>query len=127
MMRAAGGLLMGSFAAMELLRRGDTAKRVRPTATDRGTSTLVTSGDQSVVRHGPYRLVRHPGYLGSMLAWTGAAASSGNLLSLLAVLALLAIAYAHRIRTEERMLIDALGEPYAEYRRRSWRLLPFVF
>jgi protein-S-isoprenylcysteine O-methyltransferase Ste14 len=40
---------------------------------------------------------------------------------------LLLVAYAYRIRTEERMLLDALGEPYAEYRRRSWRLVPFVF
>jgi protein-S-isoprenylcysteine O-methyltransferase len=179
----AGGLLMGSFALMELLRRGDTAKKMRPSAVDRGTSalivvayalavlaiatralplialpasvawggvgvgvlgfalrvwsmrvlgrfytrTLVTTGDQSVVRSGPYRLVRHPGYLGSILVWTGAATSSGNLLSVLAVVVLLAIAYTPRIRTEERMLLSALGEPYAEYRRRSWRLLPFVF
>jgi protein-S-isoprenylcysteine O-methyltransferase Ste14 len=179
-----GGLLMGGFGAMELfLRRGKTAKSVRLTATDRGTTilivaaytlavlaiasrvlpsvqlpeavawagvglgmlgfairvwamrvlgrfytrTLVTTADQRVVREGPYRLVRHPGYLGSMLVWTGAAASSGNLLSVLAVTALMTVAYAYRIRTEERMLIEALGEPYEEYRRRSWRLVPFVF
>ena len=174
---------MGGFAAMELLRQGQTAKSVRPTATDRGTSllimcayalavlaitthvlpgvalpaaaawagvgigvlgyavrvwsmrvlgrfytrTLVTTADQRVVREGPYRLVRHPGYLGSILVWTGAAASSGNLLSIVAVTALLAVAYAHRIRTEERMLVDTLGEAYVEYRRHSWRLVPFVF
>lgn len=49
-----------------------------------------------------------------------------NFLSV-AVVVLLAIACTPRIRTEERMLLSALGEPYAEYRRRSWRLLPFVF
>lgn len=37
----AGGLLMGSFALMELLRRGDTAKKMRPSAVDRGTSALI--------------------------------------------------------------------------------------
>ena len=65
--------------------------------------------------------------LGSMLVWMGAAATSANLLSVLAVTALLAVAYAYRIRTEERMLIEALGAPYVEYRRRSRRLVPFVF
>jgi len=181
----AGGLLMAGFGVMEVLRRGATAKKVVPTAADRGTTvlivaayalavvaisshwlpnvalpapeavgwvgvavgllgfsirlwsmqvlgrfytrTLVTTSDQQVVRTGPYRLVRHPGYLGSILVWMGAAATSGNALSLVAVTALLAIAYTHRIRTEEKMLTDALGEPYAEYRRHSWRLLPFVF
>jgi protein-S-isoprenylcysteine O-methyltransferase Ste14 len=91
------------------------------------TRTLVTTADQRVVRAGPYRLVRHPGYLSSMLVWIGAAMSSANLASVLAVAVLLTVAYAHRIRTEERMLIEALGEPYAEYCRKSWRLVPFVF
>jgi protein-S-isoprenylcysteine O-methyltransferase Ste14 len=91
------------------------------------TRTLVTTPDQRVVRDGPYRLVRHPGYLGSMLVWVGAAASSGNLLSLLAVSALLALAYSYRIVIEERMLTDALGAAYVEYSRHSWRLVPFVF
>ena len=175
---------MLGFAAMELfLRRGATAKKVRPTATDRGTTvfivaayalavlaiathvlpevalpsavawtgvgigvlgyvvriwamrvlgqfytrTLVTTAEQRVVREGPYRFVRHPGYLGSMLVWIGAAAASVNLVSLLAVLVLLAVAYSYRIAVEERMLVESLGEAYAQYRRESWRLVPFVF
>ncbi len=40
---------------------------------------------------------------------------------------LLALAYGYRIRTEERMLVAALGATYEEYCRRSWRLVPFVF
>jgi protein-S-isoprenylcysteine O-methyltransferase Ste14 len=91
------------------------------------TRTLVTTANQTVVRQGPYRLVRHPGYLGSILIWSGAAVASGNLLSVAAVTVLLAIAYTHRIRTEERMLIETLGNSYEEYRQKSWRLLPFVF
>jgi protein-S-isoprenylcysteine O-methyltransferase len=91
------------------------------------TRRLVTTADQHVVQEGPYRLVRHPGYLGSLLVWTGASASSENLLSIGAVAVLLAVAYAYRIHMEERMLIEALGQPYEDYRRRSWRLLPFVF
>ena len=91
------------------------------------TRRLVTTAEQRVVQEGPYRLVRHPGYLGSLLVWTGAAASSGNMLCLAAVAALLAVAYAYRIRTEERMLMVALGKAYEDYRQRSWRLFPFVF
>ena len=178
-----GGLLMLGFGGMELLRKGETAKSVAPTTTDRGTSAaitvayacailatgtdllpaiplsrdlawagvavgcagfalrvwamrvlgrfytrrLVTTADQRVVDRGPYRFVRHPGYLGSLLIWTGASASSENLLSLVLVSVLLAIAYAYRIATEERMLLEALGQPYADYRARSWRLVPFIF
>jgi protein-S-isoprenylcysteine O-methyltransferase len=90
------------------------------------TRRLVTTADQHVVQEGPYRIVRHPGYLGSLLVWTGAA-SSRNLLSIGAVTVLLAVAYGYRIHMEERMLVEALGQPYEDYRRRSWRLLPFMF
>jgi len=34
------------------------------------TRTLRTAPDQIVVRDGPYRFVRHPGYLGTLLMWT---------------------------------------------------------
>ncbi len=91
------------------------------------TRTLVTTAEQHVVRRGPYRFVRHPGYLGSMLVWVGAAASSANLLSVALVVVLLVVAYSYRIRVEERMLVDSLGEAYVEYCRHSWRLVPFVF
>jgi protein-S-isoprenylcysteine O-methyltransferase Ste14 len=91
------------------------------------TRTLLTTRDQHVVQDGPYRLIRHPGYLGSLLIWIGASASSGNLLSLMVAGALLAVAYAYRITIEERMLIGALGDAYRQYRSHSWRLVPFVF
>ncbi len=91
------------------------------------TRRLVTTAHQHVVQDGPYRLVRHPGYLGSLLVWMGAAAASGNAICLGVVATLLAVAYSYRIRTEERMLVEALGPNYEEYCRRSWRLVPFVF
>jgi len=37
------------------------------------TRTLRVTGEQRVVSDGPYRVVRHPGYLGDILMWTGAA------------------------------------------------------
>lgn len=91
------------------------------------TRRLVTTAHQHVVQNGPYRVVRHPGYLGSLLVWTGAAAASGNALCLGVVVLLLAVAYCYRIRTEERMLVGELGPGYEEYRRRSWRLVPYIF
>jgi protein-S-isoprenylcysteine O-methyltransferase len=35
------------------------------------TRTLRSASDQSVTDSGPYRLVRHPGYLGALLLWIG--------------------------------------------------------
>lgn len=91
------------------------------------TRTLVTVGDQRVVQSGPYRYVRHPGYLGSLMTWGGAAAATANVAMTLLVLALLLGVYARRIAVEERMLLGRLGADYARYRSRSWRLIPGVF
>jgi len=37
------------------------------------------------------------------------------------------VAYAYRIRTEERMLVEIFGERYREYQKHSKRLIPFIF
>src|SRR3989442_1487212 len=36
------------------------------------TRTLRTEAHQHLIAEGPYRLVRHPGYLGALLLWLGA-------------------------------------------------------
>jgi protein-S-isoprenylcysteine O-methyltransferase len=91
------------------------------------TRTLRVTGDQHVVTSGPYRLIRHPGYLGSLLVWLGYCLGVGNWIALLAVAALMTGAYAWRIHAEERMLAETLGDEYRAYQRRTARLVPFVY
>jgi len=91
------------------------------------TRTLVTVAGQGVVQHGPYRYIRHPGYLSALLTWPGAAAGLGYLLPPLLELLLLVPAYIYRIEVEEKMLLKNLGSEYATYSNKSWRLIPFVF
>ena len=91
------------------------------------TRTLVTTADQAVVRSGPYRVVRHPGYLGSLMAWTGAALVLAPLPIAGLISAVLMLAYLRRVHHEERMLVNRLGSAYAAYRLRTWRLIPFVY
>src|SRR6266496_629713 len=50
------------------------------------TRTLKVTDRQSIVRAGPYGLIRHPGYLGSILIWSGVAASTQNWIVLVIVL-----------------------------------------
>jgi protein-S-isoprenylcysteine O-methyltransferase len=91
------------------------------------TRTLRVVHDQRVVTAGPYRLVRHPGYAGSMLVWTGFCVGSGNWIALVVVTGLMLAAYGWRIHSEERLLVDSFGDEYASYQRRTARLLPFVY
>jgi len=94
------------------------------TLRERFTRTLLVQEHQSIERSGPYRWIRHPGYLGSLLCLNGIALASGNLFTLLASLAATSVAYGYRIRIEDQMLIAALGPPYAEYRSQVRALFP---
>ena len=94
------------------------------TLRERYTRTLLTHDEHAIERNGPYRWVRHPGYLGSLLCLNGIALASGNALVLLASLAATIAAYAYRIRVEDAMLVQAFGEAYAAYRREVGALIP---
>jgi protein-S-isoprenylcysteine O-methyltransferase Ste14 len=80
---------------------------------------------QRLVRTGPYRWIRHPIYTGGLIAILASAVASGTVSGFLA-LALACAALGHKIRIEERWLMRTFGESYAEYRRSSWLLVPYV-
>jgi protein-S-isoprenylcysteine O-methyltransferase Ste14 len=90
------------------------------------TRTLKVTEHQTIVRDGPYRLIRHPGYLGSILIWTGAAAGTANWIVILIVLVVMLAVYVYRIENEEKMLTGAHAD-YAEYRKHTWRLILLVY
>ena len=88
--------------------------------------TLRTEDAQRVVDDGPYRLIRHPGYAGSLLTWTGFALTSGSLSVVVVVTGVLGRAYRRRIAAEEVLLRRDLAE-YVEYSRRTKRVVPFIW
>ena len=91
------------------------------------TTTLRHGEDQPILASGPYRLLRHPGYAGLLLAWVGAGLATANWAVASALALLMAFAYSYRIAAEEAMLLDALGGRYKEYMARTWRLMPYVY
>ena len=91
------------------------------------TRTLRTEGGvQPVVDSGPYRWVRHPGYAGSLLIWTGFATSTRSAPVVALTTALPGIAYARRITAEEQLLRRDLPG-YAAYCARTRRLVPLLW
>lgn len=89
--------------------------------------TLRTTSGQTVVEYGPYRVLRHPGYLGSIMVWTGFAVASGSVAATAGVAALMGDAYSRRIAAEEAMLTGRFGSVYADYSQRTKRLIPFIW
>lgn len=90
----------------------------------RYTRTLRVDGRHALERGGPYRFIRHPGYLGSLLCLNGLALATGNAFVLVASVLATSIAYAYRIRVEDAMLSAAFGGAYEGYRREVSALIP---
>jgi protein-S-isoprenylcysteine O-methyltransferase Ste14 len=91
------------------------------------TRTLRVSDTQAIISQGPYRVIRHPGYLGTIFVWVGFALAIGNWIATIILAILLFGVYGYRIHSEEAMLIDRFGNEYQEYRKQTWRLLPFIY
>ena len=94
-----------------------------------GTILLVdcpVAEDHLVVMKGPYRLVRHPSYTGVLITFIGLALAVQSWGALLVLLTVFGVSYGYRMRVEERVLQSELGLDYAEYMKRTKRLIPFL-
>ena len=79
-----------------------------------------------LVTAGPYRIVRHPIYLGFTLLAVGEALAFGSWPALLIVLCGIVPGFVWRARAEETVLRRTFGERYEAYRRRTKMIIPFV-
>ncbi len=79
-----------------------------------------------LVTSGPYRLVRHPIYLGFVLLAIGEALAFGSWPALVIALAGIVPTFAWRARAEEKLLGGSFGERYAVYRARTRLMIPYL-
>lgn len=91
------------------------------------TPNVAVLADHQVKATGLYRYVRHPSYLGALIAFAGCGLALGNWLSLLVIAVVMPAIYLYRIREEEAALTDALGDAYRAYCRHTRRLVPRLY
>jgi protein-S-isoprenylcysteine O-methyltransferase Ste14 len=91
------------------------------------TRNLQLSEHQPLVIIGPYKIIRHPGYLGTLLIWLLAGLAVQNYIVFIVAIILLIPLYLYRINKEERMLIEHFGQQYLNYKNHTWRLIPLVW
>ncbi len=83
--------------------------------------------DHAVIRSGPYRIIRHPSYLGAFMLYLSSTVFLHAWISAAATLSLLLLAFMRRIRREEEVLIEEFGEAYRSYRSDVRMVLPGVW
>lgn len=83
----------------------------------------IRAGHQ-LVRHGPYRLLRHPSYTGMLMVIHGLGLALGSWPALLVLSLPSTWALLRRIRLEERVLAQAFPQEWPGYAARTHRLVP---
>lgn len=91
------------------------------------TGEILIQDQHVVVQHGPYKFIRHPSYSGAFLIAIGIGLMVGNWLSIVTIIAGFVVGMIYRIPAEEQALLQALGQPYDAYMKRTKRLIPFIF
>lgn len=92
-------------------------RNLNVTPTVKKNSELVTSG--------PYRIIRHPMYIAQLIAILPLMIDYFSWYRLIALLVLLIIILV-KIKYEEKQLIAHFPE-YLEYRKKTYKLIPFVY
>src|SRR5579864_3905598 len=88
-------------------------------------SAVVVKEGHTLIRSGPYRLVRHPIYSGMLLALFGTALAIGEPRGFIGA-GLVLFGFVLKLRAEEERMRETFPE-YDDYARHTARLIPGVF
>jgi protein-S-isoprenylcysteine O-methyltransferase Ste14 len=83
--------------------------------------------NHEVIETGLYKFIRHPGYLGQLIIFTGISISISNWLSILFMMIPITIGYLYRIQVEEKFMIEQLGKDYVNYQARTNKIIPKLY
>ena len=78
-------------------------------------------------KDGFYKYLRHPSYTSSLISFIGFGISLNNFVSLIIIIAAILFAFIRRINIEEKMLTEYFGREYIDYKKNTYRLIPFIY
>ena len=77
-----------------------------------------------VIQHGPYRFVRHPGYLAFIIFYLGLALLMGSWFGLFVLSLPTTVIFLWLSWVEDKRLAERLGDAYRDYSKDRWLLFP---
>jgi protein-S-isoprenylcysteine O-methyltransferase Ste14 len=91
------------------------------------TGDLVTDESQTLFTQGVYNYIRNPIYAGGLLGVIGFALVFKSILTLLIISIVYFIVFNIRIKEEERLLKEKFGEQFDNYKKRTKKLIPYIY
>ncbi len=91
------------------------------------TRDVEVSNTQELVSKGPYRLLRHPLYLGLMLLTVSVPMFFGNWFMTIMSFISMFVILNHRMTIEENMMEDVIGDAYVTWKEQRYRFIPYIY
>ena len=88
---------------------------------------LIIEEEHQLITKGIYKYIRHPMYLGTILALLGPFLAFRSIIMLILTMVFYIVLIIKRMAKEEKMLIDAFGEEYISYMKQTKRLIPLLY
>lgn len=85
---------------------------------------VTVQSDQQVIRRGPYRFLRHPGYAGGLASYFFSTLFLHAWFAVIIAAVVLPFAFLRRIHYEEKLMTEHFGSDYTNYRREVGALFP---
>lgn len=101
--------------------------RAMATLADSFTYQVGFQADHRLIETGPYRRIRHPGYLGQLLVLLGVGIALASWLSIVGLMVPVLVAFLWRIRVEEEALRREFAGQFDCYAGRTCRLIPGLY
>ena len=77
--------------------------------------------------NGPYKLIRHPSYAGLLLMFLGLGIHSNHIVGIIALTLPVFWVISKRISIEEKAMESFFGVEYVEFRKRTKKLIPYIY
>jgi protein-S-isoprenylcysteine O-methyltransferase Ste14 len=91
------------------------------------TAHLRVNEGRRLIQEGIYKHLRHPSYFGMIFSFLGLPLVFCSLYGVLCMIFIGIPSLLFRINLEERFLVEEFGEEYLEYRKHTYKLIPFVY
>lgn len=83
--------------------------------------------DQELISTGPYTYIRHPSYLGLFLLTVSIPLYTRNMIVFPLSIIWMFKVLNKRIKEEETLMTQNIGERYSEWKEKRYRFLPFIY
>ena len=92
-----------------------------------GTAELSTQENHQLFTQGVYKYIRNPMYFGGLIATIGFCLIFRCIITLIIMFIYTFLVYRMRIIEEERILLEKFGLEFEEYKKKTKKLIPFIY